>query len=390
MNLTFSDKANRIQAGIFAVLNEKKNELLAQGRTIYNLSVGTPDFHPASHIMEAVSRAAQDPENYKYSLVELPELLDAAQGFFKKRFQVELDREEIMALYGSQEGMTHVAWAVCNPGDLVLVPNPGYQIFSVGPELCDAELWSYPLLPENGYLPRLDQIPEEVARRARMMVVSYPGNPVCRVAPDSFYRELIDFAKKYDIIILHDNAYSDIVFGGRTGGSFLSFEGGKEVGIEFYSLSKSFNYTGARMSFAIGNREIIRKFKALRTQYDYGTFLPVQYGAIAALTGPFDGVIRQCREYEERNKALCGGLREIGWNVPDSEGTMFVWAPLPEGYTDSEQFCLELMERSGVICVPGSSFGSLGEGHVRFALVLPPQKLREAVESIRVSGILKK
>jgi len=186
--------------------------------------------------------------------------------------------------------MAHIAWALCNPGELVLVPNPGYQIFSAGPRLCDAEVWEYPLLEEHQFLPQLDEIPEEIARRARYMVVSYPANPICRTAPESFYRDLIAFAKKYEIIILHDNAYSDIIYDGRRGGSFLEYKGAKEVGIEFYSLSKSFNYTGARLSFAVGNRAVIQKFKALRTQFDYGIFLPVQYGAIAALTGPFDGV----------------------------------------------------------------------------------------------------
>ncbi len=389
MKIQLSDKANQIEAGIFAVLNEKKNELEAQGRTIYNLSVGTPDFRPAQHIMDAVSEAAKNPENYKYALVELPQLLEAAQAFFKRRFDLELATDEIMALYGSQEGMTHIAWALCNPGDLVLAPNPGYPIFRIGPQLCDARIWEYPLYARDGFLPDLAAIPKEIARDAKFMVVSYPGNPCCRVAPDAFYEELIAFAKKNQIVILHDNAYADLVFG-RQGGSFLSYEGAKEVGIEFYSLSKTFNYTGARVSFAIGNSQIIRKFRALRTQFDYGTFLPVQYGAIAALTGPFDGVLRQCAEYEERNRTLCGGLRKIGWDVPDSEGTMFVWAPLPEGYTDSEKFAMELMEKTGVICVPGTSFGSLGEGYVRMALVLPPEKLKEAVASIAASGMLKK
>ncbi|MCC8137087.1 MAG: aminotransferase class I/II-fold pyridoxal phosphate-dependent enzyme [Clostridiales bacterium] len=388
MDITFSDKANSIQAGIFATLNAKKEELLRQGKTVYNLSVGTPDFRPPQHIMDAVSRAARDPENYKYSLVELPELITSVQAFYERRFGVQLKTDEIMELYGSQEGMTHIAWTLCNPGDLVLVPNPGYPIFSIGPQLCDAALWEYPLYEKNGFLPDFADIPEEVAKKAKLMVVSYPANPICRVAPDSFYQELIAFAKKYQIIILHDSAYSDIVYGGRTCRSFLSFEGAKEVGVEFYSLSKTFNYTGARVSFALGNAGVIQKFKSMRTQYDYGTFLPVQIGAIAALNGPFDSVISQCAEYEERNRTLCGGLRSIGWNVPDSEGTMFVWAPLPEGYTDSNEFCLTLMEKSGVICTPGSSFGSLGEGYVRMALVLPPEKLLEAVESIRVSGVL--
>lgn len=389
MKITFSDKANMFEAGIFAVLNERKEELLKQGKKIYNLSVGTPDFRTPEHIMKAVEEAAKNPDNYKYALVDIPPLVEAMQVFYQRRFGVELSADEIMSVNGSQEGMAHFAWALCNPGDVVLVPNPGYPIFKIGPALCDARTVEYPLYEENGFLPKLDEIPEETARAAKFMVVNYPANPVCAVADDAFYRELIDFARKYEIVILHDNAYSDIIFGEKKGGSFLQYEGAKEVGVEFYSLSKSFNYTGARMSFCLGNRQVIEKFRAVRTQIDYGVFLPVQYGAIAALTGPFEGVEEQCRNYEKRSRALCGGLRSIGWPVKDSEGTMFVWAPLPAGYTDSNEFCLELMEKSGVICVPGSSFGSLGEGYVRFALVLPAEELLEAVESIRKSGILK-
>lgn len=390
MKLEFSNKANSFEAGIFAILNERKEALLKEGRTIYNLSVGTPDFKTPENVMKAVSEAALDPKNYKYSLKELPELIQTMQSFYQRRFGVDLEKDEIMAVYGSQEAMAHIAWTLCNPGELVLVPNPGYPIFKIGPLLCDAEVWEYPLLSENNFLPKLDEIPEEIAEAAKFMVVNYPSNPICKLAPDSFYEELIAFAKKYNIIILHDNAYSDIVYNGRRGISFMAFPGAKEVGIEFYSLSKSYNYTGARMSFVVGNAEIIERFKAIRSQIDYGIFLPVQYGAIAALNEPEETVLIQCEEYAKRNHTLCQGLRDIGWNVPDSEGTMFVWAPLPEGYTNSEQFCMELMERSGVICVPGSSFGSLGEGYVRFALVLPPEELEKVVESIKECGIIKK
>ena len=220
------------------------------------------------------------------------------------------------------------------------------------------------------------------------MVVSYPSNPVCSAADDCFYQELIAFAKKYDIMILHDNAYSDIVFDGKKGGAFLQYEGAKEVGVEFYSLSKAFNYTGARVSFCVGNAQIVEKFRTIRSQIDYGIFYPVQYGAIAALTGPQDSVAEQCKKYERRSRTLCRGLSQIGWKVKDTQGTMFVWAPLPEGFHNSNEFCMELMEKSGVICTPGSSFGSLGEGYVRFALVLPEKELQAAVESIRKSGIL--
>ena len=234
----------------------------------------------------------------------------------------------------------------------------------------------------------LAAIPEDVRRAAKVMVVSYPANPICKTAPDSFYEELITFARENEILIIHDNAYSDIIYDGREGKSFLSFPGAKEVGVEFYSLSKSYNYTGARMSFVIGNPDVIALFKRFRSQIDYGIFLPVQMGAIAALSTDDAVVKEQCRKYQERRDALCGGLRAIGWNIPDSEGTMFAWGPLPEGYTDSNAFVMELMERTGVICTPGSSFGSLGEGHVRFALVLPPEQIKEAIESIRQSGIL--
>lgn len=388
MKLTFSDKTEMFGEGIFALLNEKKNEMVKEGKKIYNLSVGTPDFEPPEHIRKAVAEAALKPENYKYSLTDLPELTEAMQSFYQKRFGVQLEKNEIMSMNGSQEGMTHFAWALCNPGDVVLVPNPGYPIFKIGPELCDAVTVEYPLYEKNNFLPKLEDIPEETARKARFMVVSYPSNPVCSAADDCFYQELIAFAKKYDIMILHDNAYSDIVFDGKKGGSFLQYEGAKEVGVEFYSLSKSFNYTGARVSFCVGNAQIVEKFRTIRSQIDYGIFYPVQYGAIAALTGSQDSVAEQCKKYERRSRTLCRGLSQIGWKVKDTQGTMFVWAPLPEGFHNSNEFCMELMEKSGVICTPGSSFGSLGEGYVRFALVLPEKELQAAVESIRKSGIL--
>ena len=388
MEIKFSRMAQQLGAGIFARLDEKKEELAAQGRTIYNLSVGTPDFCTPQNIMDAVSEAARDPENYKYSLKDLPQLKEALAAYYMRRYGVELKMDEMMSIYGSQEGMAHIAWALCDPGDLVLVPNPGYPIFKTGPQLCGARTWEYPLLAENNYLPQLDQIPEEVRREARYMVVSYPGNPLCKAAPDAFYEELIAFAKRNNIIIVHDNAYSDIVFGGKNGKSFLSFEGAKEVGVEFFSLSKTFDYTGARMSFVVGNAQIVEKFSAIRSQFDYGIFLPVQYGAIAALCEPDEAVHAQCDAYEKRSRTLTEGLRSIGWDVPDTDGTMFVWAPLPGKRHDSTAFTLELMERAGVICTPGISFGSLGEGHVRFALVLPPEKLQEAVEAIRRSGII--
>lgn len=387
MEITFAKRMDSFQEGIFTVLNKKKNELLAQGRTIYNLSVGTPDFKPAPHVMQALTESASKPENYKYSLVERPALLEAMQNFYNRRFGVQLDTKQIMAVNGSQEAMTHICWALCDPGDVVLVPNPGYPIFEVGPFLCGAEIVKYPLYEENGFLPKFSDIPEETAKKAKVMVVSYPANPVCATANDAFYEELIAFAKKYNIIIIHDNAYADIIYDGE-GQSFLKYDGASEVGVEYYSLSKTFDLTGARVSFVLGNEAIIQKFHTLRSQIDYGIFYPVQDAAIAALNGPFDGVERQQEEYAARNRALCGGLRSIGWNVPDSKGTMFVWAPIPASYTSSEKFTLDLMEKSGVIVVPGSSFGSLGEGYVRMALVLDVPTMEKVVQVIKESGIL--
>ena len=305
-------------------------------------------------------------------------------------YRAALEPEEIMSVNGSQEGIAHVALPLCDPGDVVLCPNPGYPIFEMGPWLCGAEIAYYDLHEENHYLPDLDAIPEDLAKRAKMMVVSYPLNPVCVAAPRSFYEKLIAFAKKYNIIILHDNAYSDIIYDGREGISFLSIPGAKEVGVEFNSLSKTYNLTGARISFVVGNREIIQAFSKVRSQIDYGVFLPIQRAAVEALNGPQDGVKTRREEYQRRRDALCGGFRSIGWNVPDSEGTMFVWAPIPEHYSDSVTFCMDLMERSGLICTPGSAFGSLGEGHVRFALVQPVEKIREIVAAVDACGILEK
>lgn len=387
--IQFSEMVNGFKTGIFATLNEKKEELIKEGRKVYNLSVGTPDFKPAPHVMKAMQDACKDPENYKYALADLPELLKAVQYRYEKRFGVRVETDEIMSVYGSQECMAHIGMVFCNLGDTILVPNPGYPMFEMSGIMAKANLEYYTIKEENGYLPDLDHIPEETLKRAKYMIVSYPLNPVCVCAPDEFYPKLIDFAKKNEIVILHDNAYSDIIYTRKQGRSFLSFEGAKEVGVEFYSLSKSYNLTGARISFVVGNREIIEKFRTLRSQIDYGIFLPIQYAAIAALTGPDDFIEEQRQQYEARNRALCGGLRKIGWNVPDSQGTMFVWAKIPEGYESSADFCIRLMERTGVIVTPGSAFGSEGEGYVRMALVVDEQMIAEIIRVLDESGIFK-
>ncbi len=388
MQIQFSERMKDFEEGIFQLLNEKKNEVEKQGKKVYNLSVGTPDFKPAEHIIKAVTDAAMKPENYKYALADLPELIEAVIKRFQTRYEVELSADEIMSVYGSQEGIAHIGLSLFNAGDIVLVPDPGYPIFAIGPSLAGAKICTYELTEENHYLPDLLKIGEEYGHKAKAMVISYPLNPICKTAPKSFYENLIPWAKENNILIIHDNAYSDIVYDGKKGISILSVPGAKEVCVEFYSLSKSFNYTGARMGFLVGNAEVVTNFKKLRSQIDYGTFLPVQYGAIAALTGPDDGVKAQCLEYQKRRDALCNGLTEIGWKVPLSEGSMFAWAKIPEGFTDDTAFVMELLEKSGVLCTPGSSFGEKGKGHVRFALTMPVSEIEKAVAAVAESGIL--
>lgn len=385
----FASRMENYQEGIFQVLDEKKKARMAEGKKVYNFSVGTPDFTPSENVMKAVCEAALKPENYKYALSELPELIQAVQEKYERRYHVTLKKEEITSVYGSQEGMAHIGLSLCDAGDVVLVPNPGYPIFEIGPSLAGAEIVTYDLDEHNGYLPDLNRISKDIVEKTKFMIVSYPLNPVCKTAPDSFYESLIPWAKENDILIVHDNAYSDIIYDGKVGRSILSFEGAFDTCVEFYSLSKSFNYTGARVGFLVGNAAVVQNFKKLRSQIDYGTFLPVQYGAIAALTEPDSAVVEQCKKYEERRNALCDGLTEIGWKFQRSQGTMFAWASLPEGYEDDTAFVMELLEKSGVLCTPGSSFGSLGKGHVRFALTHPVEVIREAVESVKNSGMIK-
>ncbi len=396
MKLRFASRMKDYEAGIFQVLNEKKLQVESQGKKVFNFSVGTPDFEPAPQIVTALSEAAKDPKNFKYSLRDLPELTEAVKTRFQKRYGVELADHEIMSLYGSQEGLAHICLSLVDPGDVVLVPNPGYPIFSIGPSLAGARVETYDLYEDRGYLPDLEKIAAKYGKhapeadRARVMILSYPLNPVCKCAPDSFYEQLIPWAEENEIFILHDNAYSDIIYDGKVGRSILSFPGAKEVAAEFYSLSKSYNYTGARLSFLVGAEPVISNFKTLRSQIDYGIFYPIQFGAIAALTGSDDFVKDQCEEYEKRRNALCDGFTDLGWKFERSEGTMFAWAKIPDRYGDRDvDFVMDLLDQTGVLCTPGSSFGTLGAGHVRFALVLPVEIIREALGAVEQSGILK-
>ena len=386
--MEFSKRMKLFGDEIFAALNDKKEALEAQGRTIYNLSVGTPDFAPAPHIVKALTGAAADPENWKYSLRDIPEMLSAVCSYYKRRFGVDITPDQVASCNGSQEGCGHIGMVLCDEGDTVLLPNPCYPVFIAGAKLAGAVPYYYPLVKEHNFLPYVKDIPEDVARRAKYMIVSLPANPVGSVGNPALYEELVAFAKKYDILLIHDNAYSDIIFDGAEGRSLFNTPGAMDVGVEFFSLSKSFDVTGARISFLVGRPDVVAAFRRLRGQIDFGMFLPIQQAAIAALTGPLDMVKEQCGVYQQRRDALCGGLRSIGWDVPDSHGSMFVWAPIPAKYASSMDFCMDLVEKSGVLCTPGSSFGPAGEGYVRFALTMPAERIAQAVQAIADSGIL--
>ncbi len=383
-------RLDHFEEGIFSSIERKVVAYQQQGREVFNLSVGTPDFHPPEQVMQVLSQAALKPENYRYTLRDYPELRQAVAEYYLRRYDTAIDGStEVLAVHGTQEGMGHLGMALCNPGDVVLLPNPGYPVFEAGAWLGEADLQFYPMTRENHFLPRLEAIPPETWRRTKYIVTSYPSNPTGAIAPRSFYEELIAYAKRYHFYIINDNAYSDIVFTEGSGFSFLSIPGAKEVGAEFFSLSKSFNLTGARLSFFVGNRELVSALSLLRSQLDFGIFLPLQLAAVEALRVPRQYVLDQCQEYRKRRDALCNGLREAGWPVEDSQGTMFVFAKLPKRWEGrSAAFCEALVDACGVVCTPGAAFGSLGEGYVRFALVRPPQELARIAQYIGDSGLL--
>lgn len=383
-----SQRLDRFGAEVFASLNNKLLALKAQGKTIYNMSVGTPDFKPYDHVVEALTQAAQDPEMWKYALRDLPELKQAVCDYYERRFGVSgITPSMVQSCNGTQEGVGHLGLALLDPGDTILVPDPCYPVFEAGAKIADAKLEYYPLVAEHNYLPYVAGIDPEVADRAKYMIVSLPANPVGSVGTPEVYEEIIAFAREHDLLIVHDNAYSDIVFDGEPGGSFLQYPGALEVGVEFFSLSKSFNVTGARIGFLVGREDVVSAFAKLRGQIDFGMFFPIQKAAIACLNGPRDEVEAQRLKYQERRDALCDGLEGLGWERPNAHGSMFVWAKLPSGRTDSMAFCEELMEKAGVVVTPGASFGPSGEGHVRMALVLPPDQIVLAVEAIREAGL---
>ena len=389
--MKFANRMNQFGEGVFSRLAVMRKNRLAQGKEVYDLSIGAPNIPPTKRIMEVMAEAVMKPANYVYAINDTQQLLEAVAQWYKRRYDVELNPErEICSLLGSQDGLSHIALSILDPGDVMLVPDPCYPIFADGPRIAGAELYYMPLQKENDYVIQLQDIPEEIARKAKFMLVSYPNNPTAAMAPESFYHEVVAFAKKYDIIVLHDNAYSELVFDGQSCGSFLSIPGAMEVGVEFNSLSKTYGLAGARIGFCVGNKEVVGMLQTLKSNMDYGMFLPIQAAAVEALTGNQAVVAETRAAYEHRRDVLCDGLKEAGWHMEKPAGTMFVWAPIPDSYQDSESFVADLLDKTGVLVTPGSAFGPSGEGYVRMALVQSEDTMKKIVEAVAVSGIFDK
>ncbi len=388
--MEFSKRMERFGDSVFTVLKNRRSALEAQGRRVIDLSIGAPNIPPAPHILKALTEAAAQPENYIYAIMDRPELLQAVADWYDRRYDVQLDAStEIVSVLGSQEGLSHIGLSILDEGDVALLPEPCYPVFADGAALAGAELHYMPLREEKNYLIDFSEIPEDVARRAKLMIVSYPNNPTCSLAPDSFYEDLIAFAKKYDIIVIHDNAYSELVFDSAPCGSFLRHPGAKEVGVEFNSLSKTYGLAGARIGFCVGNPQVVGNLRTLKSNLDFGVFLPVQYAAIAAISGDQSCVAETRAAYRRRRDFLIRGMKQLGWDITPPAGTMFVWAKIPDKFQSSEECCLQLLEQAGVLVTPGSAFGALGEGYVRMALVRTEEEMQWALDAIAESGVLK-
>lgn len=388
--MKFSNRMKQLQTSIFNRLNEEKANLLAQGQEIYDFTIGSPNIAPSKEIQNALIEAAKDPVCYMYSLHDTMEFRETIRDWYAKRYDVALDPvNEILSLQGSQEGLAHIALAVCDPGDIVMIPSPCYPIFANGPRIAGAQIYEMPMLKEYDYLIQFDKIPEDIAKKAKMMIISYPNNPTGATAPDWFYEELIAFAKKYDIMVLHDTAYSNLVFDGEEGRSFLYCAGAKDIGIEFNSFSKTYGMAGARIGICVGNKDIVEQLRILKSNIDYGMFLPIQKAAIAALTQDQSCVVETRMQYQKRRDMLVKGLHEAGWDVDAPKATMFMWAQIPQSYEDSEVFAYDLLKKTGMLITPGTEFGELGRKFVRIALVQSEEIIEKALISVKESGFFK-
>ncbi|MFC3767708.1 aminotransferase class I/II-fold pyridoxal phosphate-dependent enzyme [Paenibacillus sp. GCM10012303] len=379
-----SSRLQLLGSAIFSEVAEWKREAADKGLDIIDLGIGSPDRPPSARVMEALAKAASNPGNYGYPTSEGSlAFRSAVSRWYDYRFGVRLDPEsEVTTLMGSQDGLAHLAMAVADPGDVAIVPDPGYPIYSASLVLAGVTPYLLPLRADNGFLPRLNEIPEETAACAKFILLNYPGNPLAAVADFAFFEELVEYARRRDLLIVHDAAYSEMAFDGFRPRSVLEVPGAKDIAVEFHSMSKSFNMAGCRLAFLVGNKEAVQALRTLKSNIDYGVFAAVQEAGIAALDDHASGSGWEVASvYERRRDIMVEGLRSVGWDVPKPKATMFIWAPIPAGWT-SRQISREMLLSAGVVVIPGDAFGEQGQGFVRIALVQEEDRLAEAVRRI--------
>jgi len=384
MNIEYAQRIKNLPPYLFARIDELKRAALSRGVDLIDISIGDPDIPTPKHIVEAMKSAVENPAHHRYPSYEgMLSFRQEVSNWYKRRFNVEVDPStEVISLIGSKEGIGHIPLAFIDPGDIVLVPSPGYPVYPVGTMFAGGVPYIMPLKEENDFLPDINSIPEEILKRAKLIFLNYPNNPTSAVANKEFFKEAISIAKRYNIIICHDAAYSEIYYDGKMPMSFLEFDGAKEVGIEFHSLSKTYNMTGWRIGFAVGNKEIISGLGKVKSNLDSGVFQAIQEASITALRTP-DGELSKIRDiYQRRRDALWSGLISIGLEARKPEATFYLWVKVPKGF-DSSGFATHLLERAGVLCTPGNGFGAPGEGYVRFALTIDVLRIEEAVERIK-------
>nr|HID59331.1 LL-diaminopimelate aminotransferase [Desulfobacterales bacterium] len=382
-----SERLKRLPPYLFKEIDRQKNEVKARGVDIIDLGVGDPDIPTPQHIIDALKDAADDPVNHRYpSYSGMDDFNQAVADWYKRRFNVELDpQREVITLIGSKEGIAHIPLAFIDSGDVALVSSPGYPVYNIGVQFAGGKTYFMDLLKENRFLPDLESIPPNVAQKAKMMFLNYPNNPTSAVASDDFFQSVVLFALRHNIIVCHDAAYTEIAFDGYRPMSFLQVEGAKEVGIEFHSLSKTYNMTGWRIGFAVGNAKIIEGLGQIKSNIDSGAFQAIQVAGIAALSSGQSCVEEMRRIYAERRDILVSGLREAGLSIDVPLATFYLWVEVPEGYT-SEGFTSHLLTRAGIVTTPGNGFGSAGEGYIRMALTVDKERIQEAVTRIKKVG----
>ncbi|MFO7316964.1 MAG: pyridoxal phosphate-dependent aminotransferase [Bacilli bacterium] len=389
--MELSDKLQKLPTQFFASLVQKVNTAIAEGRDVINLGQGNPDRPTPPHIVKALQEAAADPATHKYSLFRgMPELKQAVSDFYKREYNADIDpNEEVAILGGAKVGLVELPLCVLNPGDYMLLPDPGYPDYLSGPVLADVHFDTMPLLEENDFLPDYDALPDEVKKRAKLMYLNYPNNPTGATADLAFFEKTVQFAKEHDIAVVHDFAYGALGFDGKKPVSFLQAEGAKEVGVEFYTLSKTFNMAGWRVAFAVGNRSIIEAINLLQDHLFCSLFPAVQRAAAYALNGDQSCVEELRNIYESRRNVLVEEARRIGWNVKAPKGSFFAWLPVPEGFT-SQEFSDYLLDKADVAVASGNGFGEHGEGYIRVGLLVEEDRLREAIRRIEALGIFQK